>query len=154
MAASCSQLGSGLGVRMASHALTASLSEGMRTLSFSVHFPCQLEIPVQGAVMSLRTQGQGYALDFPCVSKHTLFFFFLLRRKQQLGIGVSELRSLVTGLLVSQIIFICAIKKNDLAALPMLSIQLFFCSGTRNWKSVTRVRGKMEGAMSLCCRSS
>lgn len=85
------------------------------------------------------------------MSKHTSH-----RLEQQFNIGVSELQHfLLTGLLVSQMIFIYAIKKNDLAALLMQSRYSYsFAVGTRNWKSVTHARGKMKGTMSLRCRSA
>lgn len=58
--------------------------------------------------------------------------------------------TLVNCLLVSQVVFIYAIKKSDLAELLMLSSHSF-AGRTRNWKAVSHVSGKMEGAMSPCC---
>lgn len=55
------------------------------------------------------THSQGSALDSFVITLH-----FLKRLEHLLNIGASELQPfLVTGLLVSQIIFIYAIKKND-----------------------------------------
>lgn len=60
-----------------------------------------------------------------------------------------EFSTLVNCRLASQVVFMYAIKKSDLAELLMLSSHSF-AGRTRNWKAVSLVSRRMEGAMSLC----
>lgn len=60
-----------------------------------------------------------------------------------------QFNTVVSRLLVSQAVFIYAVKKkNELAELPMPSHRSL-AVGTRNRKAVTHARGKMKGARLL-----